>query len=111
MFDLFVIALLCLIYAKGAKTIIAYKDRGQKWHSADAQKRERIVRNEFVWRIIGRVVGAAGLGLGAFAVASPALAVAWGLTALRLLKPIREEMRAAAAYRSTGSDDEAPYGW
>jgi hypothetical protein len=111
MFDLFVIALLCLIYAKGTRTLLAYQDREQRWRGADANKRERIVREECAWRVLGRLVGAAGLAIGAFTVASAGLAVMWALVAWRLLKPIKSEMTEACGYRSTGSDDEAPYSW
>lgn len=52
MFDLLVIAVLCLVYAKGTRALF---DREQKWRDADAQKRERIVREECVLRVLGRV--------------------------------------------------------
>lgn len=111
MFELFVIALLCLFYAKGARAIVAYRDRNQKWREADAQQRARLVREECAWRIIGRLVGAGGLVIGALAVASPGLAVMWALVAWRVVKPIKAEMREACSYRSTGASDEPPYSW
>ena len=111
MFDLLFIVLLCLAYAKGKSAIVAHQDRGRRWRGANANKRERIVREECGWRILGRVAACGGLAIGAFAAASPAFAVICGLSAWRLLKPIRAEMRDACAFRSTGSDDEALYCW
>ncbi len=112
MFDLLVIALLCLLYAKGTRAIVAYRDRERRWRDADAQQRERTVRDECAWRVIGRVVGAAGLGIGGFTFASPALAAMWAVVGWRLLRPIKNEMREACSYRSTGSRDEPPpYSW
>jgi len=111
MFDLLVIALLCLFYAKGKRAIIAYENREQRWRDADAPKRERIVRQECAWRVFGRLVGAAGLAIGVFTVASAGQAVLWALITVRVVRPIRSEMREACGYRSTGSDDEPPYSW
>ena len=67
------------------------------------------MRDECAWRVIGRLVGVGGLAVGAFTVASPALAAMWALVALRLLKPVKEELRQASSYRSTGTSDERPY--
>jgi hypothetical protein len=106
MFDVLVIALLCLVYAKGKRAVVAYRDREQRWREADAHGRERIVREQCAFRVIGRVIGAAGLGIGAFIVASPALATMWAIVGLRLLMPIKQEMRDACSYRSTGAPDE-----
>jgi len=111
MFDLFVIAFFCFVYAKGKRAIVAYQDREQKWEDADAEQRERMVREECAWRIVGRLASAGGLAIGAFTVASPGLAVIWALVAWRVIRPIKAEMRDACGYRSTGSDDEAPYSW
>jgi hypothetical protein len=85
--------------------------RKQQWRNADAPTRERIVRDECAWRVIGRVVGAGGLAIGAFIVASPGLAAMWAVVAWRLIKPIKEELRDASSYRSTGAGDEPPYSW
>jgi hypothetical protein len=111
MFELLIIAVLSLAFAKGKKAVVAYQDREQRWHEANGEQRERIVREECGWRILGRVAASGGLAVGAFVVASPALAVMWGLAAWRLLKPIKEEMRDAASYHSTGRSDEPPYSW
>jgi hypothetical protein len=111
MFDLLVIALLCLLYAKGKRAIVTHGQREQRWRDADADQRERIVKEECVWRVIGRAVGAAGLGIAAFALASPGLTVMWALTAWRVVKPIKLEMRDACAYRSIGTRDEPPFVW
>jgi len=79
--------------------------RDHHWRNADAVERERMVRKACGWRVIGRVVGAGTLAGGAFA-ASPALGIACCLAASRMLKPIKQEMRDACAYRSTGAEDE-----
>lgn len=111
MLDLFVIALFCFVYAKGKRAIVGYEHRPQRWRSSDAGERERMVKIECAWRVIGRTGAATGLAVAAFTVASPALAILWVLTAWRVFEPIAAEMRDACAYRSTGSDDEAPYLW
>jgi hypothetical protein len=111
MLYLFVIGLFCFVYAKGKRAIVAYEHRPQRWREADAGERERMVKLECACRVIGRAGAAAGLGIAAFTLASPGLTVLWALTAWRVVKPIRAEMRDACAYRSTGSDDEAPYCW
>lgn len=111
MFDLLFIVLLCLAYAKAKNAIVAYQDRGRRWREANAEQRKRVVREECGWRILGRVAASGGLVLGAFLVASPPFAVMCGLSAWRLLKPMRVEMRNACAFRSTGSEDEPPYCW
>ena len=110
MFDLSVIALLCLFYAKGSQAIIAWEHRKQRWQEADAKQRERSVRDECAWRLIGRLIGAGSL-VGAFVLASPVLSVMWGLGAWRLIKGMQDEMRDACSYRSTGRRDEPPYSW
>jgi len=107
MFDLLVFAVLYLAYARIKKTILAK----QKWTEADAHERERIVKDECAWRVIGRVMTAAGLGIGAFIVASPALATMWATVGLRLLGPIKQEMRDACSFRSTGAENEQRYKW
>jgi hypothetical protein len=111
MFELLIIGLLVLVYAKGARALLAYRDREQKWRDADAQQRERIVRDECAWRVIGRVVGAGGLAVGAITVASPGLAAMWAVVAWRLVKPTRQDLRDACSYHSTGTSDEPPYSW
>ncbi len=111
MFDLFVLALLCLACAKGRRALLAYRHRKQEWRRADAEQRQKTVREECAWRVIGRLVGAGGLAIAAFTVASPGLAVMWALVALRVIKPIKAEMREACSYRSTGASDEPPYSW
>jgi hypothetical protein len=108
MFELLVIAVLCLVYAKGTRALF---DRERKWRDADARQRERIVREECALRVLGRVIGATGLGIGAFIVASPALATMWAIIGWRLLVPIKQETRDACSYRSTGASDELPYQW
>jgi hypothetical protein len=111
MLDLLVIALLCLGYAKGKRAIVSYQNREQEWRTADAEQRERIVREECAWRVLGRVAGAGTLIAGGFITASPGLAVMWALVAWRVVKPIRSEMREACLYRSTGRSDESPHSW
>jgi len=110
MIELLAIAILWFA-AKGLRALHDCKDREQRWRSADANQRASIVREECAWRVLGRLAGAAGLAIGAFTVASGGLAVMWALMALRVVRPIRAEMREACGYRSTGSDDEAPYSW
>ena len=110
MFALLVIAL-CLVYAKGMRALLAYRDRKLRWREADANKRERIVREECAWRVVGRVLGAGGLAIGACTVSSAGLAAMWALVAWRVIRPIKTEIRDACSYHSTGSDDEAPYSW
>jgi hypothetical protein len=80
-----------------------------KWKHADSFERERLVRKACGWRVIGRVAGAGALVAGACVVASPALGVACCMSAWRILRPIKEEMREACAYRSTGAEDEPRY--
>jgi hypothetical protein len=111
MFDLLFIALLCFAYAKGKRAIVAYQNRDQRWRDADAEQRERIVRYECAWSVLGRIVCASGLAIGASIMASPGLAVMWTLVALRVIVPITRDMRNACAYRSTGRSDEEPYSW
>jgi hypothetical protein len=76
------------------------------WRSADAVERERIVRKACGWRVIGRVIGAGALVGGAFVATSATIAFACCLAAWRMLKPIKQEVRDACAYRSTGAPDE-----
>ena len=107
MLDLLVIGVCGLLYAK-AKSTVAGK---QRWRESDPVQRQRTVRNECAFRVIGRLIGACGLLIGAFTVVSPGLGVMWALVALRVIKPIKAEMREACSYRSTGASDEAPYSW
>jgi hypothetical protein len=111
MFGLLLIPLLCLFYEKSTNAIIAYRDRANRWRTAGARERERIVREEAAWRTIGRLIGGSGLAVGALSVASTGLAVMWVLVGWRVVKPIRSELRDACLYRSTGSSDEPPYQW
>jgi hypothetical protein len=48
MFELLAIALFCLVSAKAVLAAFEYPDRNQKWRNADAEQRERIVREECV---------------------------------------------------------------
>jgi hypothetical protein len=83
--------------------------RGHHWRNADAVERERMVRKACGWRVIGRVVGAGALVGGAFVATSSTIGFACCLAAWRILKPIKQEMHDACAYRSTGADDEPLY--
>ena len=85
------------------------ESRRRAWRNADAFGRERMVRMECRWRIIGRTAIAAILLSGAFATASLVLAIACTVTAWRVIQPTRQEMRNACSYRSTGTNDEPPY--
>jgi hypothetical protein len=79
------------------------------WRNADAVEREEMVRKSCGWRVIGRVVGAGALVAGASVAASPALGFACCMAAWRMLRPIKQEMRDACAYRSSGAPDEPRY--
>jgi hypothetical protein len=83
--------------------------RDHHWRNADAVERERMVRNSCGWRVIGRVVGAGALVGGAFVATSSTIGFGCCLAAWRMLKPIKQEMRDACAYRSTGADDDPLY--
>jgi len=83
--------------------------RDHDWRKADAVEREKMVRKACGWRVIGRVVGAGALVAGASVVASSTIGFACCLAAWRMLKPIKQEMRDACAYRSTGAEDESCY--
>jgi len=85
--------------------------RKRAWRNADALGREQIVRLECGWRVIGRVAVAGTLLTGAFATASPIVAIACTVTAWQVIKPARQEMRDACSYRSSGAEDERPYPW
>ena len=80
--------------------------RDYHWRNADAVERERMVRKACGWRVIGRVVGAGALVSGAFVATSSTIGFACCLAAWRMLKPIKQEMRDACAYRSTGAEDD-----
>ncbi len=82
------------------------KARKDAWRNADAVGRERIVRLECGWRVVGRAAGAGALLAGAFATTSPVLALACAVSAWRTIRPARQEMRDACSYRSTGGEDE-----
>jgi|GEM_PF-6799402 hypothetical protein len=107
MLDVLVIGVLSLFFAKFKHTVVAK----QRWRESDAVQRQRTVRDECAFRVVGRLVTACSLVICAFTVVSPGLGVMWVLVALRIVKPIGAEMRDACNYRSTGSDDEAPYSW
>lgn len=112
MIELLLVFVFWFIVAKVFPALHDYEHREQRWRDADAHERARVVRHECAWRVVGRVIGAGGLVLGAFAVGAPVLAVIWGLAAWRCLaKPIQKEMRDACSYRSTGAPDEPPYSW
>jgi hypothetical protein len=80
-----------------------------QWRQANAFERERMVRKSCGWRVIGRFAGAGALVTGVFVASSPALGVACCMAAWRMLKPIKQEMRDACAYKSTGAADEPRY--
>ena len=80
--------------------------RDYHWRNADAMERERMVRKTCGWRVIGRLVGAGALVGGAFVATSSTIGSVCCLAAWRMLKPIKQEMRDACAYRSTGAPDE-----
>ena len=111
MLDVLVLAVLCFIYVKGKRAIIAYQNREQKWRAADADQRQRIIREECAWRVVGRVATGGALTAGAFLIASPALSVMWIVAAWRVIEPAKNELRSACSYRSTGENDEPPYSW
>jgi len=79
------------------------------WRHADALERERMVHKAVGWRVIGRVAGAGALAAGAVTFAPLPVVPISLLAGYRLLKPIRQEMRDACAYRSTGAKDEPRY--
>jgi len=83
--------------------------RDHNWRNADAVEREKMVRKACGWRVISRVVGAGALVGGAFVATSSTIGFACCLAAWRMLKPIKQEMRDACAYRSTGAEDEGRY--
>jgi hypothetical protein len=92
---------------EGVSTVNEVRDH--RWRNADAVERERMVRNSCGWRVIGRVVGAEALVGAAFVATSSTIGFACCLASWRMLKPIKQEMHDACAYRSTGADDEPVY--
>ena len=84
--------------------------REHDWQQADAPERERMVRRACGWRVIGRVASAGTLVTGASVLASPAVAIMSCVVGWRLIKPIRQEMRDACSYGSTGAKDEPRQG-
>ena len=76
--------------------------RDHHWRNADAVERENMVRKACGWRVIDRVVVAGALVAGASVAASSTLGFACCLAAWRMLKPIKQEMRDACAYRIYG---------
>ncbi len=111
MIEVLAMAVLWFIVAKVFPALHDYENRDHRWRDADAHQRESIVKHECAWRVIRRAAMCGGLALGAFALASPALAVIWGLGAWRMVKPTKDELRQAASFRSTGEPDEPPYSW
>jgi ABC-type Fe3+ transport system permease subunit len=97
-----------VLFERSLKEVVSAVNEGRDhhWRSADPVERERMVRNACGWRVIGRVVGAGALVAGASIAASPALGFAFCLAAWRTLKPIKQEIRDACAYRSTGEPAE-----
>jgi hypothetical protein len=93
------------VFGAAAKEVLGPADE-HAWQHATAFERERMVRQACAWRVLGRVVGAGALVTGATVVSSPTLVIMWCVAAWRVVKPIREEMRDACAYRSTGAMDE-----
>lgn len=97
-----------LLFGPAVKEVrsAANEVREHNWRHADAFERERIVRKAVGWRVIGRVAGAGALAVGAVTFAPLPLVPIWLMAGYRLLKPIRQEMRDACTYRSTGVRDE-----
>jgi hypothetical protein len=83
--------------------------RDHQWRNADAVEREKMVHKACGWRVIGRVAGAGALVAGASVAVSSTLGFACCLAAWRMLRPIKQEMRDACAYRSTGAEDEGRF--
>jgi hypothetical protein len=83
--------------------------RDHNWRNADAAEREKMVRKSCGWRVIVRVIGAGALVGGAFVATSSTIGFACCLGAWRVLRPIKQEMHDACAYRSTGAEDEPLY--
>jgi hypothetical protein len=88
-----------------AKEVLGPADK-HAWQRANAFERERMVRKACGWRVLGRVVGAGALVTGAAVLASPTVSTMWCVAAWRVVKPIRDDMRDACAFRSTGAEDE-----
>jgi hypothetical protein len=81
-----------------------------RWRQAGALERERMVRRACSWRVLGRVAAATALiTSGVFVVTSPGLIFGCCVSAWRLLSPIKDEMRDACAYKSTGAEDDPRY--
>jgi hypothetical protein len=97
-----------LLFERPLNEVVSTVNEVQKhnWRNADAVEREKMVRKACGWRVIGRVVGAGALVAGASVAASSTLGLAWCLAAWRMLKPIKQEMEDACAYRSTGAENE-----
>jgi hypothetical protein len=108
---LLVVKAVRLLFGPAVKELRSAVQESQqyKWKHADAAARERMVRVKGSWRIIARVVGAGCCAAGVVLTFPTPVVVIFGLGAYRLLKPIRQEMRDACAYRSTGAKDEPPY--
>jgi hypothetical protein len=99
------------LFAPAAKEVLEVLEevREHDWRNADAVGRETMVRKACGWRVVGRVVGAGAFVTCATAIASPVIAIMSCVTAWRILKPIKQEMRDACTYRSTGAKDEPRY--
>jgi len=102
---LLVVRAALLIVGAAAKDVLGPADE-HAWQRANALERERMVRKACGWRVLGRIVGAGVLVTGATVVASPTLAIMWCVAAWRVVKPIREAMRYACVFKSTGTEDE-----
>lgn len=93
------------IFGAAAKELLGSGDE-HAWQRANASERERMVRRSCSWRVLGRIVGAGALVTGATVMASPTVAIMWCAAAWRMVKPIKDEMRDACAFKSTGAEDE-----
>jgi hypothetical protein len=98
------------IFGSAVEEVLGTEEvREHNWRQADAFERERMVRKACCWHLLGLVAGASAMVTGAFVAGSPALGLACCMAAWRILKPIKQEMRDACAYRSTGAEDEPRY--
>ena len=97
-----------LLFGPAVKEVhsVVQEVQEHNWRHADAFERERIVRKAVGWRVIGRVASAGALAVGAVMLAPLPLVPICLLAGYRLLQPIRQDLREACAYRSTGAEDE-----
>ena len=97
------------IFGAAAKEVLGPADE-HAWQRANALERERMVR-KVLWLAGSRENRWAGaLVTGVTVTASPTLPIMWCAAAWRVVKPIKEEMRDACAYRSTGAIKEPRQG-